>query len=97
MADSANGVRDVGRSRACEQIMSRQDAKTQSAKSEESGVRIQEPGGRGFNDAPTSFWLLTSQSQPVLLQPPVKRAPAQTEGFSSSPGVTTVAVEGFLD
>jgi hypothetical protein len=46
MADSANGAREVGRSRAFEQIMSRQEAKTQSAKREESGVRIQEVLGR---------------------------------------------------
>ena len=45
MADSANGARDVGRSRACEQIMSRQDAKTQSAKNEESESRSQEDVG----------------------------------------------------
>jgi hypothetical protein len=45
MADSANGARDVGRSRACEKIMSRQDAKTQSAKSEESQSRSQEDVG----------------------------------------------------
>jgi len=69
MADSANGARDVGRSRACEQIMSRQDAKTQSAKNEESGVRIQEPGGRGSHDAPGGepLWIVPRNPRDICL------------------------------
>jgi hypothetical protein len=54
--------------------MSRQDAKTQSAKSEESGVRIQEPVGCGF-ERPTGGEPLWNVPKDFVIFFPVRGRP----------------------